>query len=182
MNCKKLFLPVLTLFILPFMNGCALFRGGAQIRGPVLERWQNENKKFKIRGISYEETGADENGTYYQFQSATVGSNEWHEVMSFRHDDRPKIPTDQVRFVNNDTAYIFMGWKYAVTTDAAQSWSVWTAERDLPNWQCCNYSLIADVTIANDGNGIMRLNPIEDRRGEVSLLRTTDYGRHWKAE
>ena len=179
---RKLFLIGLTLFAMAFGGGCALFGSHAQGRGAVLEKWQTENKAIKIRVTSYEETGANVNGAYYQFESAAPSSNDWHEIVIFRHDDQPKIPADQVRFVNDRIAYLFMGWMYAVTTDAGRSWSVWTAERDLPNWRCCNYRLIGDVAIANDGNGIMRLNPIQDRRGEVTQLRTNDYGRHWKAE
>jgi len=179
---RRLFLLGLTLFVLAFAGGCALFAGRTQGRGAVLEKWQTENKTFKVRIISYEERGANVNGAYYVFESAAVSTNAWREIVTFRHDDQPKIPADQIRFVNDHIGYLFMGWMYAVTTDAGRNWSVWTAERDLPNWQCCNYGLIRDVTLANDGSGIMRLNPIQGRRGEVPQLRTDDYGRHWRAE
>jgi len=104
----------------------------------VVEKWQTENKTIKIRVTSYEETGANVNGAYYQFESAAP-----------------------------------------VTTDGGARWSVWDATHDLPNWQCFNYRFIQDVTITEDGHGVMRLNPIENQRGEVPELRTNDYGTHW---
>jgi hypothetical protein len=102
--------------------------------------------------------------------------------MTFRHDDPVPIPRDQVRFVSDQIGFVFMGWMYAVSTDGGKKWSVWNAEHDLPNWECCNYRLITDVTIAGNGSGVMRLSPIRDRRGEVPELHTSDYGRHWRVE
>lgn len=148
-------------------------------RGAIIEQWHSDNKRLKIRVTAYEEKGANVNGAYYQFEAASTGSDHWREIMTFRHDDDPQIPTNQVRYVNDDIGYVFMGWMYAVTTDAGTTWSVWSAEKDLPGWQCCNYKLISDVTIGSDGSGVMKLNPIAGRRGEVAQLRTIDYGSHW---
>lgn len=174
---------VLLLTIMPLVfalaSSCALFAGGAQGRGAVLEKWQTENKTFKVRVTSYEEKGANVTGAYYVFESAASRSNDWRQILTFRHDDQPKIPADQVRFMNGRIGYVFMGWIYAVTTDSGDSWSVWDATRDLPNWQCCNYHLIRDVQLTADGTGTMTLNPIPQRRGEVPELHTLDYGLHW---
>lgn len=181
MRCRKIFLFGLTFWPLAFASGCALFADHSQGRGEILEKWQAENKTFKIRVSSYKETQANVNGAYYRFESAALGSNDWREIVTFRHDDQPKIPSEQIRFLNDDIGYLFMGWMYAVTTDAGRSWSVWTAEKDLPNWQCCNYGLIQDVTVTQDGRGLMRLNPVGNRPGEVPELQTNDYGKHWQA-
>jgi hypothetical protein len=148
-------------------------------RGAMIEQWHSDNKNFRVRVTAYEEKGANVNGAYYLFEATPAGSDQWREIMTFRHDDDPKIPADQVRYVNDSIGYVFMGWMYAVTTDAGRTWSVWSAERDLPDWQCCNYKLISDVTIGSDGRGVMRFNPIDGRRGEIAELRTNDYGRHW---
>lgn len=172
----------LIFWALAFAGGCALSSDHAQGRGEILEKWQAENKTFKIRVSSYKETQANVNGAYYRFESASLGSDDWREIVTFRHDDQPKIPSEQIRFLNDDIGYLFMGWMYAVTSDAGRSWSVWTAERDLPGWRCCNYRLIRDVKITNDGSGIMLLNPIPGRPGEVPELRTSDFGRHWHAD
>jgi hypothetical protein len=160
---------------------CILF---SSRRGKVLESWQTGNIAFAIRVTAHSETLSlpGLGGAYYVFDSNTVGSKRWTEILVFRHDTSVWIPRDQLRFVNDKIGYVFMGWMYGVTTDAGATWSVWNAERDLPNWQCCNYNLIKDVKIAPDGVGTMRLNPIPQRRGEVPELHTIDYGRHWSVD
>ncbi len=156
------------------------FLFGPQRGKKVNETWEATNKNFKVNVTAYaEENGGFVAGAYYVFRSAVAGSDDWSEIMTFRHDDPVAIPREQVRFVNDEIGYVFMGWMYAVTTDGGSTWSVWSAEKDLPDWQCCNYRLIQDVRIAPDGTGRMRLNPIPQRQGEVPELHTTDYGRHW---
>lgn len=159
--------------------GCGFFADGVQRRGSIIETWQTENKTFKVRVTSFEEEGSVVNGAYYMFESTSGDSNDWREIVIFRHDDQPKIPANQVRFVNDQVGYLFMGWIYAVTTDGGASWSVWDAKNDLSNWQCCDYGLIRDVSIGEDGVGKMRLKPISNRHGDAPELRTRDYGRHW---
>lgn len=178
-SVKKLASIECTLFFLIFTCACAVPDATSQARGAMLEQRQTDNGTIKIRVTSYQQTGANLNGTYYQFESAFAGSKNWREIVTFRHDDRPKIPMDQVQFVNDRIAYLFMGWIYAVTTDGGANWSEWNAANDLPNWQCCNYQLIRNVRITADGAGTMTLNPIPQREGEVLQLHTTDYGRHW---
>jgi hypothetical protein len=149
----------------------------------INERWETTNGTVDIRVTAYGEDNAGlDAGAYYVFESKRAGSKDWHEITTFRHDDPVQIPREQVRFVSDQISYVFMGWMYSVTTDRGSTWSVWTAEKNLPNWECCNYRLIRDVTIAKDGKGVMQLKPIQDRRGEVLELRTSDYGRHWRVE
>lgn len=150
-------------------------------RGKVIDSWQTGNSGFKIGVTSYSERPSlpGLGGAYYVFQSATLGSDRWREVLTFRHDAPVEIPRDQVRFLNDQIGYVFMGWMYGVTTDAGATWSVWSARDDLPAWECCNYNLIQDVSITPDGIGTMRLRPIPQRPGEVPELHTKDYGRHW---
>ncbi len=148
--------------------------------GAIAETWQTANDTLQIRvDRHYEENGGFVAGAYYVFRSAPVGSNNWRDIMTFRHDDPIPIPRDNIRFVNGRVASVFMGWMYAVTTDGGATWSVWDAGNDLPSWQCCNYGLIADVNLNPDGTGTMTLSPIQGRRGEVPQLRTRDFGRHW---
>lgn len=163
---------------------CALYVWLLPKRGKVIERWQTENGAFKIRVTSYSEKPSlpGLGGAYYVFDSTTVGSDTWRKALTFRHDTPVEIPRDQVRLVNDQVGYIFMGWMYAVTTDGGATWSIWNAEDDLPGWQCCNYNLIQDIRVALDGTGTMILNPIPQRQGEVPELHTKDYGRHWSLE
>ncbi len=146
--------------------------------GRVNESWETSNRTLRLRIDRRAEEGAWVGGAYYVFQSAP-GSESWKEIMTFRHDDPNPIPRDQVRFVNDQVAFVFMGWMYAVTTDAGGSWSVWNAEKDLPKWHCCNYRLISSVNIDASGTGTMILNAIPERQGEVPKLRTKDFGQHW---
>lgn len=149
--------------------------------GDTVESFETWNHSFKLRVDRHAEVGTFMPvvaGAYYVFRSAPVGSGAWHDIMTFRHDDPNPIPRDQVRFLNERVGFVFMGWMYAVTTDAGATWSVWDSSRDLPQWQCCNYRLIQDVHLQPDGTGSMTLNVIPGR-GEVTSLRTKDFGRHW---
>jgi hypothetical protein len=146
--------------------------------GPIAESSETSNRTFRIRVDARPEERAFLPGAYYVFRSAPAGSDDWHDIMTFRHDDPVPIPRDQVRFLNDRVGFVFMGWKYAVTTDAGATWSVWDSSRDLPKWQCCNYRLVDDVHLEPDGTGTMTLNVIPNR-GEMPQLRTKDFGRHW---
>ena len=147
--------------------------------GGTVETWETLNQSFKVRVDIHPEENAWVGGAYYVFRSAPAGSDAWRGIMTFRHDDPVPIPHDQVRFVNDRVGYVFMGWMSAVTADGGATWYVWSAENDLPDWQCCNYGLIKDMRVEPDGTGVMILDPIPNRRGEVPELRTKDYGQHW---
>ena len=96
------------------------------------------------------------------------------------HDDAIPIPREQIRRATDRIGYFFIGWVYAVTTDGGETWHVWDARKDLPNWQCCNYRLIRDVTLQEDGSGIMLCSVIDSARAEVPVLETSDFGRTWR--
>lgn len=147
--------------------------------GGVVESQETHFGGIRVRIDAHHEVGFWIPGQYYVFATRLAGSSQWREIMTFRHDDPVPIPKNNVRFVSDQTAFVFMGWMYAVTTDGGATWTVWDAEADLPNWVCCNYGLIADARIAPDGTGVMTLAPIPHRSGEVPLLRTSDFGRHW---
>ena len=172
-------LAVLTLAALLAFSNCKVLSGPHM--GDTVESFETSNQTIRLRVDRHAEVGGfgPIAGAYYVFRSAPVGSDAWHDIMTFRHDDPNPIPRDQVRFLNERVAFVFMGWMYAVTVDRGATWSVWDARTNLPNWQCCNYRLITDVQLNADGIGTMTLHPIQDRRGEVPQLRTRDFGRHW---
>lgn len=176
----KVALFILFSAIITLGGGACLIRGR---EGKVAERWQSgNNAAFKIRILKYLERGDPSiPGAYYVFQSAPVKSEEWTDIMTFRHDDPVSIPQNQVRFVNDRIGYVFMGWKYAVTTDGGATWTVWDAYENMPEWKCCHYKLIEDVRVEANGNGSMIINPALRELGFTDLY-TKDYGRHWDAK
>jgi hypothetical protein len=157
------------------VTGCELSRSQ---RGKVVDTWEATNGSFRIQIEQYEEqsTYPAPAGAYYVFRSAVNVSDSWNEIMTFRHDDPVPIPRDHVHFVNEQVAYVFMGWLYAVTTDGGRTWSVWNGSKDPAFSKTYNYKLIREVSISSEGNGKMLLKLIGDTKVE---LKTKDYGRRW---
>ncbi|MGH9971107.1 MAG: hypothetical protein ACREBG_25390 [Pyrinomonadaceae bacterium] len=171
-----------TTFLVSMLSlSCVMFSRPHRGKDP-LETWLTENNAFRIRVTSYEEKDANVSGTYYVFESTAKASTAWHEIMTLRHDDRPDLPKDQIRFLNDETGYLFMEWMYAVTSDSGKTWSVWDATRDVPDWQWSKYGVIRDVRIEPGGSGTMLLKPISDPNSKVPTFRTHDFGRHWQVE
>lgn len=170
---------ILACIVIALASGCDIFsrpRQGRKING----RWEGSNNIFKVRVTAYaEEGGGFVAGAYYIFESAAVGSDNWREVMTVRHDDPVEIPREQVRFVSDQIGYAFMLYKYAVTTDGGTTWSVWDATRDLPYWQRTR-AAIKEVRLVSDGTGMMSLTSFTNE--EAPELYTEDYGLHWAAE
>lgn len=141
----------------------------------VFDTVQITNGRFGIRVKAYK-TGGYMVGGYYVFESrAPQGS--WNKFMSFRHDDRILIPHDHVRFIDDSKAFVFLGWKYAVTTDSGKTWNVWEPDNNQSGWRRCAYDYLIAATVNRDGSGVLSLN---SRCAPPSRLRTTDYGRHWQ--
>ena len=152
-----------------------------------IERSEVKNGDLAVRITSYKIEHLSPSGIYYTFRSFKGAGNtddneEYKTIMTLRQDKLVTIPVHQIRFINDHIGYVFMGWKYAITIDGGESWSVWDAEADLQGWQCCNYSLIRDIQIASDGSGTMSLNSSPQEQDNMSVLHTKDYGRHWNRE
>lgn len=144
----------------------------------ILERQEVRNGGLSIRVTAYKETGGFLVGAYYVFESMPRSSRRWKKMMVYRHEDPVKIPIDQIRFVDGTVAYLFMGWKYAVTTDAGKNWSIWSADTALVEWKDCNYILIREAIIHSDGTGTC--DALCLRRNEPLRLATVDFGRTWQ--
>lgn len=145
----------------------------------IVETKEVSRADLKIRVSAYKLKDVEPEGVYYGFDGINKDALGATVVMTFRRDEQVPIPLTNIRFVNDQIAYIFMGWMYAVTTDGGRTWSVWDASEALPNWKCCNYDLIEEVRIEDDGTGNMRLGQIPGQSSEVSKLVTKDYGQHW---
>lgn len=145
----------------------------------ILEIKEITNQGLNLRAVIYELTNVEPQGIYYTVEATAKGSQQWGEVLTFRVDKQVSIPTNPVRFVNDKVAYLFLGWLYAVTLDGGNTWSVWDAQRDLPDRQCCNSVFVEDVQISPDGTGTMFISSIDGKQSGTSKLVTQDYGRHW---
>lgn len=147
----------------------------------IIDSWDTSDKTIKLNVTAYELKNVEPPGIYYTFESIK-GSTLWREIMTYRHKEQVPIPRNQVRFVNDKIAYVFMGWLFAVTVDSGYSWSVWDASEILPDWHCCNFDLIEDIKIAPDGTGTMFIGSIPGQQRGGSKLVTDDYGRHWTSK
>ena len=151
--------------------------------GKVFEIWVSTGQPFKIRITAHQENfGFFVGGGWYKFEAMSDNAQQWQEIGWFRHDDPLPIQSEKVHFVTSQIGFVFMGWMYAVTTDAGKTWSVWNAKQDWPGWQCCNYELIKEVQLTDGGTGIMSVHVIDPNRGEVPKLYTSDYGRSWRKQ
>ena len=139
----------------------------------IIDAFRVEHNSLSIKVDTYELLRGEPRGVYYSFENA-----ENSLIVTVRLDKQVPIPRSQIRFVNDNAAYVFMGWKFAATADGGRTWSVWNAEVDLPQWRCCDEDLIEDVSIAPSGNGKMLLRP-QGRLKEQVVLVTGDYGLHW---
>jgi len=169
------------IFGVTLLIGLALtgfFATRSRMSSRVIDHWETTDGNIDIRVKAYAEDGwGPVLGAYYVFESSRHGSGNWQEIMTFRHDDPLPIPRDQIRFVNDRTAFVFMGWMYGVTTDGGMNWSVWSAQEHYPQY---NYALIESVQLESTGHGIMRLDT--SRSNKIPDLITRDYGRHWCCE
>lgn len=179
MNYRRLIIATCACAVVALALGCQASGSNGSQKGQDVETWETSNKTFKVRVTARTEKAlVGMPGTLYTFQSAPIGSDDWQEVLTFRHDDDPEIPRDQIRFLNEQVGYLFMGWMYAVTTNGGRTWSVWDAAKELPQWRT-NYRLIKDVSLQADGSGTMALNELEPQPGRAELV-TSDHGYHWK--
>lgn len=150
------------------------FASRPRVTGRVLERSELDNGVLKIRVTSYMERGLLP-GAFFSFESCAVGSVDRKEIMTYRGDDPRPIPKDHVRFLGEKIAYVFMGGRYAVTTNGGKEWSLWDLRHAGLKWGRCDYGFLEDVSITSNGSGTMRLGgPCYDHP-----LKTSDYGRSW---
>jgi hypothetical protein len=151
------------------------FPSGPPRRGNPIESYEATNNHFKIKITAIAEEGVYLPGTYYGYSSSKAHEDGWHEFMVIRHDDRPEVPRDQVRFVGDRVGYVFMGVQYAASTDEGETWNIWDAKTVLVNKK---YGPIKDVQMTGDGRGEMTISPIEKGEEEIRL-KTSNYGREW---
>ncbi len=146
----------------------------------INERWETTNGTFRIRVTAYaEENGGFVGGAYYVFESAPLGSEKWRKIVTVHLDDPDPIRRQNVRFIGERMAFLFLHFDYAVSTDAGLTWSLWNATENMPDWQS-HRSYILNVQIKPTGDGTMLLQSIDP--AEQVQLKTRDYGKNWNAK
>ena len=115
-------------------------------------------------------------GIYYSLDTYNPSTEMWESLIVIRKDSKIEIPHDQVKLVNDQVVFAFLGWMYVVTTDGGKTWSKWDAENSLSGWQCCDSQLIKNVDIEPNGSGKMVLRLIKQQE---KILYTKDYGKSW---
>ena len=172
---------IFTCFVI-FIAGACGMRGD-----DVLGTWDETNGAFKIRITAYDEKlGIPPQRFYYTFEASGPDSTQWHEIMTCRRKNVLGTPHEQVKFVANHSAYVFLADKFATTIDAGRTWSVWDGYRIRRDMNI-NYGwiYIRSVSISADGAGEMvvaeaSLSMAEfSEARDVARLRTSDYGQHW---
>ena len=132
----------------------------------------------KVRITSYSRVFLMSSGPVYKFESRPVGSSQWREFLSFEQDDLIDIGPEWVKFVDNNVAFVYIGWMFAVSTDGGHQWSVWNGSRDEHLRDELNYKLIESVAINLDGSGEMLLK-LSSMPSDRYRLTTVDYGKNW---
>ena len=89
--------------------------------GKVIESWETSNQAFRVRVDQHSEENSFVPGAYYVFRSAPPGTEDWRDIMTFRHDDPIPIPRDQIRFVNDRVGFVFIELH---TNDYGRHWSL----------------------------------------------------------
>jgi hypothetical protein len=178
---------VYILVLLTFVFGifvCSILLYAASQRPKVIDKYEIANEEFRIRVTAYQEHSSYAlPGARYVFQSAAVASEDWHEILIYKTDQPIPIPRNQIRFVHDRVAYIFVGNYYAVTTDSGRTWFVWDANKELPVEEFMQrYNLwpaVKEINMQSDGTGRMTLHQYITKSERGPDLYTSDYGHHW---
>lgn len=145
-----------------------------------LQTISKQNGSFEVRATAFREDrafGQALAGADYLFEVRRSGGD-WRRIINFHHDDQVEIKEQQVGFVNGQIGFVFMGWLYAVTTDAGESWHIWNAnDTGVFGAERVGYDGIKSVKIEASGKGKMLLNVIG--RPNPLELQTSDFGVTW---
>lgn len=177
-NKKRLAVWLLTLSMFMFSCGSAL-RWKSPEDDKVVDKWETSTKSFRFRVTVYREKEPVWLPHYdYIVESAKPDSEEWREILRVRFDEDRPIPQDHFRYLNDEVAYFYISDKYAVTVTGNNSWSIWDAIENSIKGDDSHPVFIREVSISDDGNGIMKLvSPLHET--DVLELHTTDFGQHW---
>lgn len=169
----------------PQINQTVVMRGSTWIEGKynIEERevsWLNN----KISLMSYDIYNVIPKGRYYTFSIKRIVDKDerTRKIFNILLNESFLVKSEYIKVLDDNIAYVYLGWMYSVTVDGGRTWNLWNAERDLPEWTCCNPGLIKEINLSIQGDGTMTLQPDPNNSGLNILLRTVDFGKHWKKE
>lgn len=138
----------------------------------------------KIILTAYDIYNVEPSGRYYTFTiPRKIGDYKAKSIVfNILLDQAVSLNPNQVKIFSDKVAYVYLGWMYSVTLDGGKSWHLWDAEKNLPEWTCCDSKLIKDVTISEQGVGTMALRPHPRNPETLIYLRTDDFGQHWRKD
>jgi hypothetical protein len=147
-------------------------------KGRVFETYLYEAKNFKIKVEARHEEGLLVwlPGAYYDYLGNTKDSTTWTPIFTLLVDHPVEISKDRIKVVNDNTAYLFDWWMYAITTDGGKSWQTWDGYRTVSQHSGLAYGSIDKVNMDASGAGTMRTI---NQEGILSKLYTKDYGKTW---
>ncbi len=131
-----------------------------------------------VRVVAYPEYGMLGGGQFFFLVTRDSGET-WEEFMHFRHDDPVNPPCENIKSLNDQTFWAWMGWKLSITHDGGVTWQTWSPTDTWPDWQCCHYRLITNVDFQDSLRAYMQLTPI---RVPTAELYSTDGGQTWVEE
>lgn len=162
----------------PRVTQTVVLRGWLKF-APKRELQQDEkaSRLMRVRATIYEYHDVQPKGPYSVFEYATAFSADWKTILNWPLEGRVSlILSEHSGFVDDRTAYVFLGPVFAVTTDGA-TWSRWDARSYVPG---DNHEIIT-VRIEPHGRGQMALR-YYDHGVKTLELGTRNHGRTWDRE
>ena len=182
-NVEYSFVPDLTQ---PGIRKKVVLRGSTWTEGKYnIENQELDWATGRISVTAYDLYNVEPSSRYYTFGYKTKHSGyvrpyeKTRVIFNLHQSDLVPPPVKQVKILNESVAYVYMGWMYSVSLDGGQTWHLWDAERNIPEWKCCDPGLIREVSISDQGSGVMTLRLDPNKPESQVYLRTTDFGQHW---
>jgi hypothetical protein len=136
-------------------------------------------------------------GGHYEYCIKDRSSIFWQRIALFRLAGYEPIPADQVIEVTKSIVCFYHGGVFGITTDSGASWNLFGGYgqyQPLVDGLPASYDFIEAASMTRDGTGTISLtnwtpklpntwdsDPSVGRLTPL-LLRTTDFGAHWKLE
>lgn len=152
-------------------------------RGAVYETFETANNTLKVRMTALNEENVYMPGGYLVYESAPIDSNKWREFLFYRTDDAVSIPRERFRFLNEQTAYVYLWYDFAVTVDGGSTWKIWKPLFPQSNGELL-YWTITEARVEADGTGQAKVESYDEQKqaGVALEVRTEDFGQSWRVK